>query len=240
MRTRAGIILQARMGSARLPGKAMEPVGGYTIIERCLRRLIAGGVAHVVLATTRAHEDNALAAIAGRLGVPVYRGSTDDVLGRFAEAAEVFDLDPVVRTCGDNPGLDIQAPGRLLAALRATGADYVNEIGLPHGAASEAMTADALRHAAALAITAYDREHVTTFIKRRRDIFSVCDLQAPISLRRPSLRLTVDTREDLAWVRELFFRAGAEEPTLSDLIASAGWAGLSGSTVQQAMGPKAA
>jgi spore coat polysaccharide biosynthesis protein SpsF len=222
MRTRAGIILQARIGSSRLPGKALEPVGGCSMLERCLRRLIASGVAHVVLATTRLAEDDVLAAIAGKLGVPVFRGDVDDVLGRYVAAADAFKLDPVVRATGDNPCVDIQAPGRVLAALCSTGADFAIEEGLPYGACVEAMTTSALQHAAVGARDPYDREHVTSYIKRRRDLFSVLDLNAPAPLHRPSLRLTVDTFEDLQWVRELFFRARTDEPTLAELIAVAG------------------
>jgi len=222
MRTRAGIVLQARLGSQRLPGKAIEPIGGCSMLERCLRRLIAGGVAHVVLATTTLFEDDALAAIAARLGVPVFRGEVDDVLGRFVGAAEAFDLDPVIRATGDNPGVDIQAAGRVLAELRSSGADFVIEEGLPYGACVEGVTRSALCHADAAADSAYDREHVTSFIKRRRDLFTCIDLPAPAPLRRPSLRLSVDTRDDLDWLRELYFRAGSAEPTLAELIAAAG------------------
>lgn len=222
MRPRAGIILQARLASTRLPGKALEPVGGCSMLERCLRRLMAGGVAHVVLATTRSPEDDALAAIATRLGVGVYRGDVDDVLGRFVETAAAFDLDPVVRATADNPAVDVLAPGRVLAALRSHEADYVVEEGLPVGARVEAMTADALERAAALAQTPYDREHVTPFIRRRPDLFRVCCVPAPAALQQPSLRLTVDSAADLMWVREIFFRAGSDEPSLAELIAAAG------------------
>src|SRR5262245_33236816 len=144
MRTRAGIILQARYNSTRLPGKALEVVGGRTILEHCLRRLIKAGVAHVVLATTWEREDDVLVAIARRVGALVYRGDSADVLGRFADAARFFELDPVLRATGDNPAVDVQAPGRVLAALRVTEADYVQEEGLPYGAAVEGMTAEAL------------------------------------------------------------------------------------------------
>jgi len=222
MRTRAGIILQARYASTRFRGKALEPIGGCSLLERCLRRLIAAGVAHVVLATTRDPEDDVLEAVATRLGVPTYRGAADDVLGRFVEAAAAFDLDPIVRATGDNPAVDIQAPGRVIAALRAGGVDYVREEGIPWGAGVEAFTADALTRAAALARSPYDREHVTTYIRRHPLVFRVREIPAPMPLQRPLLRVTVDTRQDLAALRELFFRAGAEEPSLAALIAAAG------------------
>lgn len=222
MRTRAGIILQARYASSRLFGKALEPVGGRSILEHCLRRLIKAGVARVVLATTCEPEDDALEVVARRLGVPVFRGDTYDVLGRFAHAARIFDLDPVIRATGDNPAVDVQAPGRLLAALRLTGADYVQEEGLPCGAAVEAMTADALQRAAVLASEPYDREHVTTFIRSHPDLFAVATVAAPAPLVRPSLRVTVDTPEDLDHVRNLFFRTHTDDPSLAALIAAAG------------------
>jgi spore coat polysaccharide biosynthesis protein SpsF len=222
MRTRAGIILQARYNSSRLPGKALEVVGGRTILEHCLRRLIKAGVARVVLATTWEPEDDVLAVIARRVGAGVYRGDTADVLGRFADAARFFDLDPVLRATGDNPGVDVQAPGRVLAALRATGADYVQEEGLPYGAAVEGMTVAALQMAATLAQDPYDREHVTPFIRTNRHMFHVAEVSAPASLVRPGLRLTVDTHDDLASVRELFFRTHSEDPSLAALIAASG------------------
>lgn len=222
MRTHAGIILQARYGSTRLRGKVLEPVGGRTILEQCLRRLVQAGVARVVLATTLNAEDDVLEALATRMGVATYRGDTEDVLGRYADAARVFGLDPVLRATGDNPAVDVQSPGRVIAALQATQADYLREEGLPWGASVEGMTAEALRRAARLATDPYDREHVTTFIRKRRDLFRVTEVNAPAPLVRPSLRLTVDTAADLAWVRELFFRTGAEDPSLASLIEASG------------------
>ena len=222
MRTRAGVILQARYNSTRLPGKALEVVAGRTILEHCLRRLIAAGVARVVLATTWEPEDDVLAVIARRLGASVYRGESADVLARFAHAARFFDLDPVLRATGDNPAVDVQAPGRVLAALRMTGADYVIESGLPCGVAVEGMTADALERAEILAQDPYDREHVTPVIRNNLDIFNVAEVSAPASLVRPELRLTVDTREDLDRMRELFFRTQSDDPSLSSLIAASG------------------
>src|SRR5688572_23085145 len=159
----AGIILQARYASSRLRGKAIAKVGGRTILEHCLRRLTRTSAARVVLATTTEAEDDVLEAVARRMNIPVYRGDRDDVLRRFAEAAHAFDLDPVLRATADNPAVDIDSSGRVIAALRETRADYIREEGLPLGASVEGMTAEALYRAARLAIDPYDREHVTPF-----------------------------------------------------------------------------
>lgn len=221
MASRPGILLQARMASTRLPGKALELIAGRPLVEHCLRRLVSGSVARVVLATTTLEEDDVLCDLAARLGVAVYRGSDADVLDRMARAAEAFDLDPVVRATGDNPAVDVDAPRRALAALKALHADYVCEDGLPHGAAVEAVTREALLRAAREAGDPGDREHVTTWVKRRGDLWNVVFPQAPAPLCRPELRVTVDTPADLAHVRSLFARTGTDQPSLRALIEAA-------------------
>jgi spore coat polysaccharide biosynthesis protein SpsF (cytidylyltransferase family) len=216
-----GIILQARVASTRLPGKALASIGSRTLLEHCLRRLIASGAGRVVLATTRRRDDDALALIADKLDVPVSRGSTEDVLERYAETAAQFGFEYIIRATGDNPCVDIDAPRRLLEAMNAYDADYAAESGLPFGGGVEAMTRDALFRAAASAGDPYEREHVTPFIKRRPDEFHIALVSAPLALRRSGLRLSVDTREDLLFVRDLYARAGSEMPGLVDVIAAA-------------------
>ena len=221
MASRPGILLQARMASTRLPGKALELIEGRPLLEHCLRRLLSAGVARVVLATTVLEEDSVLCDLATRLGVAVYRGSASDVLARMAKAADAFDLNPVIRATGDNPAVDIEAPGRALAAMRELHVDYVCESGLPIGAAVEAVTRDALLRSAREANGPDDREHVTTWVKRRSDLWNLAFPAAPAPLRRADLRVTVDTPADLAYVRSLYARAGTEQPSLRALIDAA-------------------
>ena len=221
-RQATGIVLQVRYASTRLPGKALETIGPYSIVEHCLRRLVAAGVARVVLATTTDPEDDPIVAVARGIGVGVFRGSRNDVLGRYVAAAAAFGFEFVVRATGDNPAVDVQAPGRVLSAIRSTGADYVCERGLPRGAGVEAVTVAALRRAAACATGADDREHVTSWIKRNEDQFRLVESPAPAPLERPALRFTVDTRDDLGYMRSLFARTGRDEPSLRALIEAAG------------------
>jgi spore coat polysaccharide biosynthesis protein SpsF len=221
MNLRPGIILQARHASTRLPGKALQSIGGRTLLSHCIRRLLAAGVGRVALATTDRPDDDPLAEIATQAGLLVFRGSEHDVLGRFSAAAERFQMDPVLRATGDNPAVDPAAPARLLKALAASGADYAMEVGLPLGGGLEAMRGAALHYAASAATSSYDREHVTTFIKRHPETFTLLTLQAPAYLCDPSLGLTVDTQDDLNRVRSLFAACGREEPSLESLIATA-------------------
>jgi spore coat polysaccharide biosynthesis protein SpsF (cytidylyltransferase family) len=216
------IVLQARMASRRLPGKALALVGGRPILARCLDRLRASAVAPVVLATTTCAADDALAALAEAAGVPVVRGPEDDVLRRFVVAATRFGATYVVRATADDPAVDIDAPRRVLETLVRTGADYVVEAGLPYGAAVEGVSVDALEKADVMATAAADREHVTPLIRRDR-LFRALEVLAPAHLRRPDLRLTVDTLRDLAFVRRLMASLGdpPAEPPLRAIIDAA-------------------
>jgi spore coat polysaccharide biosynthesis protein SpsF len=216
-----GIILQARLGSSRLPGKALASVGGTCLLRRCLQRLGKSAVGPVVLATTTQPEDDELASVAHKMGVAVYRGSTEDVLGRYVDTALLHGFGTVIRATGDNPAVDIDAAARLIRARIAADADYACEDGLPCGAGVEIVTTAALVRAATLATNADDREHVTTCIKRRHDRFRVLRAPAPARLQRPDLRFTVDTEADLSYMRRLFARVRPAEPSLSDLIAAA-------------------
>ena len=129
MPDKTGIVLQARMRSTRLPGKALLPVGSRSILEHCVTRLRHAAVAPVIVATSTAPEDDPIAAVAAACGAHCCRGALEDVLMRVLAAAARFDLDLVVRATADNPAVDTDAPGRVLSHLRATGADYVSEHG---------------------------------------------------------------------------------------------------------------
>lgn len=215
---RAGIVLQSRMASQRLPGKALERIGGRPLVEQCLLRLLASEAAPVMLATTARHDDDAVADVGDRLGVPVFRGAEDDVLDRFVQCADRFQLDVVIRATADNPAVDMEGPARLLAALLRSGADYVREDGLPYGGAVEAITVEALRRQALATRDPLDREHVTTYIRRHEDRFAVLALPAPAALARPDVRVTVDTVDDLQQMRRMYALAGAGLRPLGDFI----------------------
>lgn len=215
------VVLQARLGSRRLPGKVLAPLGGRTLLAHAVRRLSTGGLPIVVATTCRA-EDAAVAAEAVALGAHVFRGEEDDVLGRFVDAARAFGLDLVVRATADNPFVDGAAVGRVFALATALQLDHVVECGLPVGAAVEAVRVAALERAAREATDHGDREHVTTCI-RQSPHFTALRAPAPADRLAPDLRLTVDTAGDLAFARALFDRLGRPEtpPDLPVIIGAA-------------------
>lgn len=207
MSDRAAILLQARMGSTRLPGKSLAPIEGRSMLARCVERLQGRAELPVVLVTTTQPEDDALVIEAGRLDIQVVRGPADDVLGRYVQAVTSLDLVACIRATADNPAVDMDAPRRAIELLRRTGAGYVLEHGLPYGAGVEAVSCAALRYADLLATEPYDREHVTPLLRRDRRFVAI-DALAPGALRRPELRLSVDTAEDLDAMRRLYAAVG--------------------------------
>jgi len=201
------------MGSSRLPGKVLEDLGGGTVLARTVTRARAiRGVDEVVVATTRAGADDAIVAEAKRLGVHATRGSEDDVLGRYVEAAELHGAHVVVRITSDCPLLDPEVSGRVVFALHErlrTGpaVDYASNTIVrryPRGLDTEAFTRDALGRAHALAKAAREREHVTLFMYEHPAEFTLLSVVGDVD--HASHRWTVDTDRDLAMVREVYAR----------------------------------
>lgn len=211
------IVLQARVGSQRLPGKVLAPIAREPLLRYCIRRLQAAAVGPVVVATTTLDEDRALFAPARALGAEVHTGPVDDVLARFAAVVGSRPHTWVIRATGDNPFVDIDAPGRILKALQS-GADYAVEEALPLGAAVEGIGRDVLLQAQQEASTVYDREHVTPWVRRATGVVRAMP-GAPAAVRAPDLRFTVDTLDDLAFARRLADLAIAEglDPCLAPL-----------------------
>jgi spore coat polysaccharide biosynthesis protein SpsF len=212
------IVLQSRMASTRLPGKALLPLAGRPLLAHCISRLQSSGFP-VVVATTRRRDDDAIVDCAAALGTDVLRGPESDVLGRFVMAIDRCAPDYIIRATADNPCVDAAAPARLLAKVKAANADHGVESGLPYGCAVEVIRADALRVSSRCTYARDDREHVTTFIRRHPRLFRAIAPASPPVLNRPDLRLTVDTPADYQYVSSVF--DGAWDETLRELIAAA-------------------
>lgn len=203
-------IVQARMGSTRLPGKVLADLGGRPMLARVLERLGRSRTLDlVVVATTTEPADDTVARLCEELRVPVYRGSEDDVLERYAEAARRFGADVVVRITADCPLLDPEVVDRVVEHFHTEGADYASntlERTFPQGLDVEVFRAEALALAAREAREPWERAHVTPFLYRHPDRFALASLtQDRVAARH---RWTVDTAEDLELARKLYARLG--------------------------------
>ncbi|MDO8836075.1 MAG: hypothetical protein Q7V01_10785, partial [Vicinamibacterales bacterium] len=156
-------------------------------------------------------------------GAQVYRGPGDDVLARYVGVVHEFGGRFVIRATADNPAVDVDAPARLVKSALQTGAEYAVEQGLPYGAAVELISSETLRRLESLAASPEDREHVTLFVTRNLSRFRTAVTLAPTDLRRPDLRLTIDTPDDLAFMRRVLEKVddGPDPAPLMAVIAAA-------------------
>jgi spore coat polysaccharide biosynthesis protein SpsF len=202
-------IVQARMGSTRLPGKVLREIEGRPMIAHVLERVgRIDGVDEVCVATSESPLDDPLAAwVEQSGGSGVFRGSEHDVLGRFAGAARSAQADAVVRVTADCPLLCPSVSQRVVRELLAHAArcDYASNTlsrTYPRGLDTEVFSANALLEADRLATDAWDREHVTPYLYRQPGRFAVREVKD--SSDNSHHRWTVDTEEDLELVRRIY------------------------------------
>ena len=202
------IVLQARTGSTRLKEKILANICGKPLLFHVVERLKrVKGVSGIVIATTTNPEDEAVVKLARELGVRSCRGSEDDVLERYVQAAKEVGAKIIVRATGDNPLCSPEAIDWALAKHHETDSDYTFVNGLPIGAAFSVVNYDALCRVHQLLDSLNPhREHVTSFIQANPGQFKIEVVEPPPELKRPHLRLTVDTEEDLALIREIYNR----------------------------------
>ncbi len=206
-------VIQARTGSTRLPGKVLQDLGGRPILRFMLDRL-APLSARVVVATSSLERDDPVAEIARVAGRSVVRGSESDVLSRFVDALDAHPADHVVRLTADCPLTDPVLVEAVIARHLEWAADYTSNVfprTYPKGLDVEVVRADALRAAHLETRDPVEREHVTPFFYRRPERFRLANLRATGPgpwLGREGW--TVDTADDLAFVREIVARMGRD------------------------------
>ncbi len=193
-----GIILQARMGSTRLPGKILMPLGESSLLGCIFKRLASlRHHAALVLATSKASRDDVVARFCQEQGVECFRGSEEDVLARYYQAACHYGFRHIVRLTADNPFIDVTELDRLLEVHLSDGNDYTHSFdSLPVGVGAEVFTFEALEESFRLGTKPNHREHVNEFIQEHPQFFQIATLEVPAEKNRPEVRLTVDTPLD--------------------------------------------
>lgn len=203
-------IVQARVGSSRLPGKVLAEIAGVPMLEHVLKRAARiGGVNEVALATTDRADDDPLVELCRELGFGAYRGHATDVLDRYYHAARSMNADVIVRITGDCPLLDPRVSDETLEAFvsAAPPLDFAanrlpDHRTYPIGLDTEVCSIGALEIAWREAGEPHQREHVMPFLYENPDRFRTRVVDAPGEWG--DLRWTVDTQEDLEFVRAVF------------------------------------
>lgn len=217
-------VIQARMGSRRLPGKVLKPIAGKPLLWHIVHRLKACHlVEEIAVATSVNAADEAIVEWCNANGVTVVRGPEDDVLARYANAAEKLDADIIVRVSPDAPFIDAGFVDHLIATLIEQDGDYVLlEDGAP--CAHEGVDPFSRRALDRLMMdAAHDpdaREHVTGYFRLHPEFVKTVRARPYPPLAKKARRLTIDTPDDLAFIEALHARldARAGEASLADLL----------------------
>jgi spore coat polysaccharide biosynthesis protein SpsF (cytidylyltransferase family) len=211
MRTAA--IIQARMGSTRLPGKVVMDLGGETVLARTVLRLRRTSLVHeVVVATTIAETDDVIVRECERLHVQSYRGSEPDVLDRYYGASRECEAEVVVRVTSDCPLIDpelVDETVQMLIEHQAAYASNVSPRTYPRGLDTEVFTLSALEQAWREAREPYQREHVTPYFYEHPELFRLVSVTGHTDYSR--YRWTLDTAEDLELIRTIYSRFGSRD-----------------------------
>ena len=227
-----GVVIQARMGSTRLPGKVLLSIGNRPLLGHIQIRLSRLRTpVQVVIATSTASRDDAVAAYCRQFGVSCFRGDENDVLDRYYQCAVHYRFEHVVRLTGDNPFVDAEELDRLIDLHLHSGVDYTSSIEhLPVGAGAEIFTFSALQQCFISGKKAHHREHVNEYILENTDLFMTGKLTVPVGKRRPDVRLTVDTLEDYRWACRIVDHLPDDSIRTTDAIAIADRMGMTGDT----------
>ena len=198
-------IIQARMNSARLPGKVLLPMCGKPalglLIERVRR---ARRTDEVWVATTRRPADQAIIDICDSLNVPAFRGSEENVLQRVAECSSASGADVMVELTGDNPLIDPRLIDDLIKVFHQESCDFATNVLKPFytlGMVAQVVSNKVLQTMAASTTAPLDQEHPTRYILKRPDRYKIFNLVWPDDKPRPEFRLTLDAAEDYKLIK---------------------------------------
>jgi spore coat polysaccharide biosynthesis protein SpsF len=221
-------IIQARMGSTRLPGKVLMPLGSAPVLDHVLARCRRSReLREVVVATTTLPEDDVIVRHCERLGARVFRGSSGDVLARYAGVVQALGSGAIVRVTSDCPLVDPGVIDEMIVRFQAlreppSRCDYLSnslQRTFPRGLDAEVVASTALLQAAGEAAAPEEREHVTPFVYRRPERYAIHHWHAPVDASEH--RWTLDTREDHELLSRIFdaLESAADTATWRDVLA---------------------
>ncbi|MGE7910998.1 cytidylyltransferase domain-containing protein [Lysinibacillus xylanilyticus] len=216
-------IIQARMGSTRLPGKILKIVNDRPLLSYQIERLQQSSyITDLVIATTIDDKDDLIVDFCKKNNVLCFRGSEEDVLARYYETAKAFEADAIVRITSDCPIIDVQVVDKTIRYfIDNKNLDYVSntvEKTYPRGQDTEIFSFAVLERAYNEAILKRDREHVTAYFYTNPKVFKIGSVKNEIDYSR--YRWTVDTEEDFNLIKNIIENLYCENPefTLKDTV----------------------
>lgn len=214
-------IIQARMGSTRLPNKVLMPLGKTVLLDYVYTRAVnIDGIDDVVIATTKNKEDDAIESWCKNRGIKCFRGSENDLLQRFADCITFFNPDYIVRITGDCPFISIELAELLINQTLAASSDYgrINSGNISIGLKVSIIKRDIILHLLNTADHPYYREHITLYLDENSSQFNITTVDPGDEYKEKVFRLTVDTQEDLIVCRKIVEHLGKDLLISSDKI----------------------
>jgi len=203
-----GAIVEARMGSSRLPGKTLMDLCGEPLIKRVIDRIkCSTKIDRIILATTINNDDDELVEYAKTQNIYVYRGSEKNVLERVVIAAERYNVENIVELHGDNPFLDPKIIDLAIKRFEITKCDYISNTikkTFPMGLRVQVFPTRLLREIYNTIDDPAVNEHVSLYFYENPKQYNIQNLSAPDEINRPDIRLTVDTKEDFEFVTNIY------------------------------------
>lgn len=209
-----GAIIQARMGSSRLPGKILKKIGNKCLLEHILYRLsFLKNNVQIIIATTVNPPDDEVEEFCRKRSIELFRGSEDNVLERYYRCAHQYGFSHIVRLTGDNPFIDCIELDNLISLHLSENADYSSCVeGLPVGIGAEIFTFATLEKSYQRATAPHHFEHVNEYLLENIHEFKTALLEVSAS-KRSTVRLTVDTEND--FMRACFIVGNAKTDPVS-------------------------
>jgi spore coat polysaccharide biosynthesis protein SpsF len=203
-----GAIVEARMGSSRLPGKSFMNLLGEPLIKRVIDRITCSKKLNkIVLATTKHKRDDILEEYCLKEGIECFRGSENNVLERVVMAAKFYSIINIVELHGDNPFLDGSIIDEAIIKYENLKCDYISntiEKSYPMGLRVQVFSTEALDNIYNTVNDPAVEEHVSNYFYENPDKYKIINMKAPLDINRPDIRLTVDTKEDFEFVKKIY------------------------------------
>lgn len=216
-----GCIVQARMGSSRLPGKVMRKIDKQnTVLDYVIKQLkSANKIKKILVATTDLAEDDVIYDYSTSRNIECYRGSSEDVLDRYYQCAKKFSVDTIIRITADNPLIDPNVVDLVVDEYEKHSCDFATNTirrTFPYGTEVEVFSLDVLEIAWNKAKKPSEREHVTPFIRDPRNGFKLFSIEQQDNFSH--IRYTVDKIEDLNVVKEIVKNVASRPILTQDII----------------------
>jgi len=217
-----GIVIQARLGSTRLPAKILKPLQGKTVLEYCVDNMRSvRGIGSVVVATTTSEQDDSLVDFCGKKKIDFFRGSETNVLERYVHAAEAYRLDAVVRITSDCPFSDPFVVEDVLKTFLSKPCDLASNVidrTYPRGLDTEIVRTECLKELLAMHPDSFYLEHVTPYFYEHPEKYKLISVTAEAKLRHPEYRICIDTPEDYELLKKIASHLPTDQPYRAEQI----------------------